>query len=103
MVEPKLNAESEKLADAERALADVERKLAELADAEEEGAWVCKALGDFASVWALMTPENRGRLLRALVTSVKVDEDSGTVELHLVRLDTVPAAKRLDGEPKEAA
>ena len=103
VVEAKLNAESEKLAAAEQMLADVVRKLEDLDDAEAEGAWVCKALGDFASVWALMTPDNRGRLLRALVTSVKVDEDSGTVELHLVRLDTVPAAKRLDGEPKEAA
>jgi hypothetical protein len=94
VVEAKLNAESEKLATAERMLAEVERKLEDLADAEVEGEWVCKALGDFASVWTLMTPENRGRLLRALVTNVKVDEDSGTVELHLVKLT---------GEPKEAA
>ena len=103
VVEAKLNAESEKLAAAEQMLSDVVRKLEDLADAEVEGEWVSQALGDFASVWALMTPENRGRLLRALVTSVRVDEASGTVELHLVKLDAVPEAKRPDGGPMEAA
>jgi len=42
------------------------------------------ALRDFANVWALMTPENRGRLLRALVASVRVNDATGEVEIELV-------------------
>ncbi|WP_437992678.1 hypothetical protein [Sorangium sp. So ce145] len=42
------------------------------------------ALRDFANVWGLMTPENRGRLLHALVAAVRVKEDTGVVEVELV-------------------
>lgn len=40
---------------------------------------------------------------RVGVTTVKMDEDSSTVEFHLVKLAAFPEAKRRDGEPKEAA
>ncbi|MDC0682630.1 hypothetical protein [Sorangium atrum] len=42
------------------------------------------ALRDFANVWRLMTPENRGRLLRALVAAVRVEEAIGVVEVEFV-------------------
>lgn len=44
------------------------------------------ALRDFANIWRLMTPENRRRLLRALVAAVRVKDATGEVEIVLVNL-----------------
>lgn len=81
LVEAKLRVEADRLVAAERQLAETERDL-EVADAE--AMWMLGALRDFANVWALMTPENRGRLLRALVASVRVNDATGEVEIELV-------------------
>lgn len=42
--------------------------------------WAVGALRDFTRVWKLMTPENQGRLLRALVAAGRVKEETGVVE-----------------------
>lgn len=98
----KLRVEADRLVAAERQLAETERDLADLEVAEAEATWMLGALRDFANVWALMTPEtrtaqsprsgrsavratkrsavNRGRLLRALVASVRVNDATGEVE-----------------------
>jgi hypothetical protein len=44
---------------------------------------VFSALRDFANVWGLMTLENRGRLLRALVAALGVEDETGEVEVEL--------------------
>jgi len=80
----KLRVEADRLVAAERQLAETERDLADLEVADAEATWMLGALRDFANVWALMTPENRGRLLRALVASVRVNDATGEVEIELV-------------------
>jgi hypothetical protein len=45
-----------------------------------------RTLSDFDRVWAVMTPENRGRLVDALIARVVVDDRSGAVRVHLAVL-----------------
>ena len=46
-----------------------------------------QVLEDFTSVWDVLTPENRGRLLRAVVQSVEVDEPTNKVTVVLADLE----------------
>lgn len=103
LIEKKLRTESDRLLAAERQLAESERDLLDLHEASIEADWVVGAIASFAKVWELMTPENRGRLLRALVSSITVDEESGTVEIALVDFGADPEAPRIRPKPKEAA
>jgi len=57
--------------------------LEELAAERTVADWVIDALRNFARVWDLLTPENKGRLLRILVSQVRVDEDQGVIEVEL--------------------
>lgn len=66
----------------------------EVADREAE--WIGAALRDFARVWTSMTPENQGRLLRALVAAGRVKEETGVVKVELVNFAA-------DAESKETA
>lgn len=84
LIEQRLNVETQRLAAAERQLRDAERALAELEDTATEVQHVIGALRDFRFVWDAMTTPNRGRLLRALLERVVVDESSGRVDIHLV-------------------
>ena len=49
---------------------------------EVEAQWVADALADFDQLWAVMTPENRGRLVRALVHEVTV-EPGGAIAIAI--------------------
>lgn len=84
LVEAKLNTETQKLEAVEQQLAEAERVLERVESAERETRGVIAALQDFKEVWEMMTPENRGRMLRALVDRVEVDRRSGRAEIHLV-------------------
>ena len=56
-----------------------------LADAAEiETSWVGRCLADFDSIWDVLTPENRGRLLRAVVQSVEIDEPANRVKVFIL-------------------
>ncbi len=70
----------------EQRLAAIEARLAALDAARIEADWIAAALRDFGSLWEAMTPENRIRLVRAVVDRVEVDEETGTIEAHLVSL-----------------
>jgi len=70
----------------EQRLAAIDARLAVLDAARVEADWIVAALRDFGSLWQVMTPENRIRLVRAVVDRVEVDEESGTIEAHLVSL-----------------
>jgi hypothetical protein len=48
---------------------------------------VAQVLADFTSVWDVLTSENRGRLLRAVVQSVEVDEPANQVKVVLADLE----------------
>jgi hypothetical protein len=93
LVEAKLRAETDRLVAAERQLAETERDRLDLEVAANEATWIVGALRDFARVWKLMTPENQGRLLRALVAAVRVKEETGVVEVELVNFAADPGAK----------
>ncbi len=45
--------------------------------------WAGRCLADLDSVWNVLTPQNRGRLMRALVEGVDVDEPSNKVRVCL--------------------
>jgi hypothetical protein len=65
-----------------------------LADAAEiETSWVRRCLADFDAIWDVLTSENRGRLVRAVVQSVEIDEPANRVKVFIVDLDDVPSAR----------
>ncbi len=70
----------------EARLATVERELAVIEKTEIDASWVARCLNDFAAVWDVLTPENRGRLLRAVVQQVEVDEPANKVKVFMVDL-----------------
>ena len=103
-VEAKLSAETQKLVAAERRLADAERGVAALENAALEARHVVSALRDFRAVWQAMTMPNRGRMLRALLDHVEVDEPSGRIDIHLVDFAADPdVASDVGAPPMEAA
>jgi DNA invertase Pin-like site-specific DNA recombinase len=76
----------------EARLAEVQRELASLdGDALEIG-WVRSCLRDFDRVWDALTTENRGRLVRAVVARVEIDEPSNDVRVVFAELGPDPAA-----------
>lgn len=95
LVEAKLRAETDRLVAAERQLAETVRDRLDLEFADREAEWGA-AYRNFARVRKLMTPENQGRLLRALVAAVRVKEETGVVEVELVNFAA-------DAGSKEAA
>lgn len=78
----KLQDEAERLGSFERQLEALEQQQAVLKLAAGEAQWMLDALRNFRSVWESMTLENRGRLLRALVAQVRVNEEAGVVEME---------------------
>ncbi|KYF59292.1 hypothetical protein BE08_43220, partial [Sorangium cellulosum] len=79
-----LRVAADRLIAAERQLTETERDLADLKVTDPEATWTLGALRDFANVAVLVTPENRGSLLRALVAVVRVKEETGVVKVELV-------------------
>ncbi|GAB4200149.1 MAG: hypothetical protein OHK0013_10940 [Sandaracinaceae bacterium] len=101
LVEQRLNVETQRLAAAERQLRDAERALADLENTATEVRHVIGALRDFRLVWEAMTTPNRGRLLRALLDRVVVEETSGRVDIHLVDFAADPEAPADVGAPSK--
>jgi site-specific DNA recombinase len=87
LVERRLQEIAEKLACLEARLSAVERETAALDLFEVETGWVTQVLADFISVWDVLTPENRGRLLRAVVQRVEVDEPANRVRIFMADLE----------------
>lgn len=101
MVEQRLNVETQRLAAAERQLNDASRAIDRLETTAAEVKHVLGALRDFTVVWEAMTIMNRGRLLRAVIDRVVVDEPSGRVEIHLVDFAADPDAPAETRVPSE--
>ena len=68
-------------------LAEVEYGITLLDQAEIEARHVVQALANFDDVWELLTTANRGRLVRALVRSIEIDEPTGAVTAVLTDID----------------
>ncbi|WAM28325.1 recombinase family protein [Myxococcus sp. NMCA1] len=94
LVEEKLTAAEEEVAGMRKRLAEVERALDAMEGEKVEAEWVAQALADFDAVWAALTAANRGRLLRALVGRVVVNEATGQVDVHLAHAGESATLKR---------
>lgn len=95
LVEAQLAVESDRLLPAEKQLVSVNCDLVELAAESTVTGWVLDALRNFTSAWEMLTPENKGRLLRTLVFEVRIDDQESAVEIELagfVAPDTKGAA-----------
>ena len=55
--------------------------------------WVARCLADFDSIWDVLTPQNRGRLVRAVVEAVEVDESANRVKIFILDLSDGPSAR----------
>ena len=86
LAEERLQGLGNELGRCERRLATVERELAAIEKAEIDASWVARCLNDFTAIWDVLTPENRGRLLRAVVQRVEVDEPANKVKVVMVDL-----------------
>ncbi|MBI4952962.1 MAG: recombinase family protein [Myxococcales bacterium] len=86
LVDERLQQVGDQLARCEGQLAAAERELANLDALEVEVAWVARCLTDFGGIWDVLTPENRGRLLRAVIQRVEVNEPANEVSVFLADL-----------------
>ncbi|SEU39134.1 hypothetical protein [Stigmatella erecta] len=94
LIEEKLTAAEEESFGLKKRLAEVELALDAMKVEQLEAAWVAQALADFDAVWDALTATNRGRLLRALVGRVVVNEVTGRVDVHLVHSGEAAATRR---------
>jgi hypothetical protein len=63
--------------------------------------WAVRCLADFDTVWDVLTPQNRGRLLRAVIASVEVDEPANRVRVLIADTGDTASA-RPEAGPDEA-
>jgi site-specific DNA recombinase len=83
LLDERLQEVSDQLGRCEARLAAAEREIANLDAMEIEATWVARCLTEFDSVWDVLTPENRGRLLRAIVQRVEVNEPANQVSVFI--------------------
>ncbi|MCC7386343.1 MAG: recombinase zinc beta ribbon domain-containing protein [Deltaproteobacteria bacterium] len=102
LLDDRLGEIGEQLARCEARLAAAERDLANLDAIEIEATWVARCLTDFDKVWDVLTPENRSRLLRAVVQRVEVDEPANKVSVHITDLSAAMAAPTPELDQEEA-
>ena len=81
-------------------LVELERTLNGLDDLQSEGRWVSGALKTFDTVWDVMSPANRMRLIEAVVKKVIVNEPKNEVT---VMLNDLGALERDDEPADESA
>ena len=86
LLDAKLQEVGEQLGRLEARLRDVERRLSLLDGCELEAEWVSRCLADFNQVWDTLSSENRGRLVRAVIERVEVDEPKGDVRTFIANL-----------------
>jgi len=68
---------------------------------ELEASWVTSCLTKFDKIWETLSAENRGRLVRAVISRVEVDEPKNDVQTYLADLAT--SLDDLVGGAEEAA
>jgi site-specific DNA recombinase len=87
LLNDKLQNVGDQLAQLEARLADVQRQLVLLDQNQLEVDWVNKCLRDFDRIWEVLTSENRGRLIRAIVSRIEVNEPNNDVRVFFANLD----------------
>lgn len=80
-------------------LARVEFRLGALDDLVLDGAWLAEQLQSFDRVWDELLPQNRLRVVKALVERIDVNEPEGTVDIALLPwcAALLPSAERAAG------
>jgi DNA invertase Pin-like site-specific DNA recombinase len=96
IIERKLEASSDELAYVEEQLARAQREFQALQAVGSDAREILIAAGKFEAIWEILSIENRGRLLRALVEKVVVHEAAGTVAVHLVDLSAVVSTQPME-------
>jgi len=86
LLDVKLQEVGEQLGRLEARLREVEHSLSLLDGCELEAEWVSHCLADFNLVWDTLSLENRGRLVRAVIERVEVDEPKGDVRTFIAHL-----------------
>lgn len=81
LLEERLEEVATQMAGHESRLGDVEGEIASIDAAEVEAGWIAECLRDFDAVWDVLTSENRGRLVRAVVERVEVDEAADRIQI----------------------
>jgi len=65
-------------------LVELDHDIARTAQAAMDTEWLLRTLRDFEAAWGLLTPRNRGRLVRSLIRMVLVDDARGTITVEFV-------------------
>lgn len=86
LLDAKLQEVGEQLGCMEARLRDVEHSLSLFDGCELEAEWVSRCLSDFNLVWDTLSSENRGRLVRAVIERVEVDQPQGDVRTFIANL-----------------
>ena len=101
LLDGKLQETGDQLGRLEQRLVEVQRRLALLDQIELEASWVTSCLSRFDTIWETLSAENRGRLVRAVISRVEVDEPKNDVRTYLADLGT--SLDDLVGGAEEAA
>lgn len=94
LVEERLREVGEQLGRLQARLSAVEQEIANLDVLEVDAGWVGRCLADFDAIWDVLTPENRLRLVRAIVQRVEVNEPENDVKVVITdfaNAETEPA------------
>jgi site-specific DNA recombinase len=94
LLDTKLQETGDQLGRLEARLREVEHQIGVLDGCEIEAEWISRCLADFDQVWDTLNAENRGRLVRAVIERVEVDEPKGDVRAFIADLgsNTGPVA-----------
>jgi len=86
LLDERLKEVGEQLARAEARLAEVQRETAALDAVEVETGWVVRCLAEFTAIWDVLTPLNRGRLVRSIIERIEVDEPANRITVAFAPL-----------------
>lgn len=66
------------------ALTELDLQATDLDATHVDAEWIATILRDWDRLWALLTPHNRQRLVRAVVREIRIDEPTGLIEIDLI-------------------
>jgi DNA invertase Pin-like site-specific DNA recombinase len=84
-------------------LANAEQRATALSAAERETKWIADQLKSFPKVWPTLKPDLRGRVIRALVRSIRVNESQHQLTIMFAPLDDTRRALLADASENPLA
>ena len=101
LLDEKLQEVGDQLGRLEGRQREIDHRLSLVDTFEVEAEWVSSCLADFNRVWDTLNAENRGRLVRAVIERVEVDEPKGDVRAFIADLGS-PAETTTTAEKASA-